>query len=240
MPHLIQADNVSDGWLQALAHVLAHEDTECTNLMVNIQRPLQTITVIDNHYNLFCAENGLTELRKVADTVFPQRAYEVLQCDRARLYTKSNRIHKAVRGRWGSYFNQMINWSESSKSVTRNQLEDIITSINERDSVHRKAYVIHITNPVLHLGWPRGGPCLHSVYIQLRPNPREMSIMAVYRSHDFGVKAYGNYIGLGNLLQFLAKETNFAVGNLSCVSSTAFIVAQHKAGLRRIIDEHSA
>jgi thymidylate synthase len=235
MAGLIEAANISFAWIEATRYILGQQDYECTNLMVHIGSPTQTIPHVDTLYNNFCSQHDLTELRKTADTVFPNKAYEIVGHNKERLFARRNRIHKVVKGNWGSYFNQMVNWTEQGGNC-RNQLNDIINYINNRNAIYRKAYVIHITNPILHLQYTIGGPCLHSVYIQLKPDPRTMSLLAVYRSHDFAVKAYGNYLGLGNLLNFLCEQTNFAVGTVTCVSSTAFIEQEHREGLRTLLE----
>jgi hypothetical protein len=44
---------------------------------------------------------------------------------------------------------------------------------------------------------------------------------ALYRNHYFITKAYGNYLGLGWLLKFIADATDRKVGEVLCVSSMA-------------------
>jgi hypothetical protein len=80
-----------------------------------------------------------------------------------------------------------------------------------------------------------GGPCLHYIFLQLDSDLRTMNMLAIYRNHDFANKAYGNYVGLGDLLEFLCYETNFNVGKLTCVSSHAFIESKYKRGLCALI-----
>ena len=48
-----------------------------------------------------------------------------------------------------------------------------------------------------------------------------VSLLAIYRSHDFISRAYGSYLGLGRLLQFVAHESGFPAGELTCVSASA-------------------
>jgi thymidylate synthase len=68
-----------------------------------------------------------------------------------------------------------------------------------------------------------GAPCLNYVAVQLDADTKTMGLLAVYRNHDFFERAYGNYWGLCNLLRFMAKETNFNPGVLTCVSSHAYV-----------------
>jgi hypothetical protein len=65
----------------------------------------------------------------------------------------------------------------------------------------------------------RGFPCLSHLSFSLLNGV--VNLLAVYRSHDFISRAYGNYLGLGRVLQFVAHESGFPAGELTCVSSSA-------------------
>ncbi len=65
-----------------------------------------------------------------------------------------------------------------------------------------------------------GGPCLSHLSFKLRPGGI-ISLTAFYRSHYYIERALGNFIGLANLLNFVAKEANLTAGPLACVSSYA-------------------
>ncbi len=243
MPILIQENNISMAWYSAKEHIMHQRKHQCNNLIVSIQNPLELHASIHYQYDRFCQENNLTKPEKISTTIFPKRAYMILREDRHKLYKKyPETLHKVLKGKWGSYFNQMINWCDSNESI--NQIEQIINGINKSQKVYKSAYTIQITNPNKHLGWLRGGPCLNHVMIQLESKPKVMSLLAVYRNHDFAVKAYGNYIGLGYLLEFLASQTGFNIGNVTCVSSHAYIDSHYISSLRNInpkerIDEHT-
>lgn len=232
MPHLVQEENVSKAWLAAKNHILGQPGHRCNSLIVAMQNPLELDDGIHDQYNEYCQLVNITKPNKASSTIFPKKSYEILGHDRFKLYQRYPRVHKVLKGKWGSYFGQMIDWKDGQ--TRRNQLEDIINMINDREKVHKSAYTIQVVNPVKHLGWPRGAPCLNHILLQLENEPRKMSLLAVYRNHDFGVKAYGNYIGLGHLLEFLASQTNFDIGSITCVSSHAFVTSRHVAGLRDI------
>lgn len=234
IPKLIEEENISLAWKEAVEYILTQSNAECTNLVVHINNPTALAPEINQLYNTFCERNNLTKYIKVAAFLFPQRTFEILGENKDKLYERQRRIHKVVKGRWGSYFDQMVNWRESN-GATLNQLDYIINKINERRNVLRAAYTILIPNPIIHRGYTRGGPCLHYITIQLNPRPRRMNLLALYRNHDFAERAYGNYLGLGNLLYFLASKTGFQAGTVTCVSSNAFIKSEHRTGLRNII-----
>ena len=233
MTKLISMNNPSNAWFTAKDYILGQSNLECNNLIVHFKFPLQLCDSIHNSYSNFCMDNNLNEPNKVAATIFPKRTYHILNRDRQKLYKKYHRIHKVVKGTWGSYFQQMIGWKDSGGKVI-NQIEEIINMMNDRDRTYKTSYMIQISNPIRHFGWPRGLPCLQKVFVQLDGPSRKMSLLSVYRNHDFGEKAYGNYMGLGHLLEFLAYETGFEIGEVTCVSSHAFIDRRHKHSLQAI------
>jgi hypothetical protein len=63
-----------------------------------------------------------------------------------------------------------------------------------------------------------GGPCLNYVALQL-DSPRVLNALAVYRNHDFIQRAYGNYLGLGYVMEFICDQTGYSMGKLNCLSS---------------------
>ena len=162
MALLISEENFSNAWRGAKNFIVEQPSNHCNNLIVSIENPLEYDLGIHQQYEVFCERFNLKNPDKVAATIFPKKAFTIVNEDREKLYNKYPRIHKIVKGRWGSYFNQMINW-EDSGGAARNQIEDIINMINSRDRVHKAAYTIQIPNPVRYLGWPRGLPCLHQI-----------------------------------------------------------------------------
>lgn len=78
-------------------------------------------------------------------------------------------------------------------------------------------------NPALDgLRW-LGLPCLSHLSFKRVPvdGGHAVDLTAVYRSHHYCARALGNLIGLGQLLSFVATETDLAVGTLSCLSTHA-------------------
>lgn len=236
MGFFITAEDVSSAWFEATSYILGQPSNRCNNLMVEIQNPLQIEPIIQENYVRFCESKDIKNFSIPAQTIFPKKAYQILKCDRKKLYYKFPRLHKSLKGGWGSYFDQMINWNVRGSGMKPvNQIEDIINRINDRERVLAAAYTIQITNPKDHTARTRGLPCLHYILLQLDSVTNTMSMLAVYRNHDFAIKAYGNYVGLGHLLEFLCHETGFNIGCLTCVSSHAFIESKYKRDLNVIV-----
>lgn len=68
----------------------------------------------------------------------------------------------------------------------------------------------------------RGFPCLSHCSFQL-DRDRTLHAVALYRSHYMVARAYGNYLGLGRLLAYLAKHAEVEPGTLTVIAGHAQI-----------------
>jgi hypothetical protein len=68
-----------------------------------------------------------------------------------------------------------------------------------------------------------GFPCLSHLSFKRvqREHGYAVDLTAMYRSHHYCARALGNLIGLSQLLWFVARESNLAVGTLTCLSTHA-------------------
>lgn len=186
----------------------------------------------------------------VAETIFPV-SYLHTTCPDPRTPKNRQAFYRKYMGNSetirafnpiGTYFQRIINWPgwDSSELEIVNQLEIIINKINS-GKAGRSVYEIgldinstecvmdaRIYNPLqdrkhMQIG---GFPCLSHLSIKPEQSKREtgrIHMAALYRNHYFIEKAYGNYLGLGLLLKFIADATNRSIGELVCVSSLAGI-----------------
>lgn len=229
----IVGPDVSQSWLEAVNHLLS-VGGECRNLAVSIECPLQSKPQIDTAYQNLLADHGLRSLKQVTYTVFPRSLYIRVRRDANQLFDRYNRpngIYERLRRRhsrrfgWGSYFRRMTHFPSVDRNghmAFVNQLGDIVAMLRNRRRLHRAAYTVQIQIPGQDGKRTRGGPCLNYIALQLR-RPRVVDLLAVYRSHDFVQRAYGNYLSLGYLMEFLQDQTDYSVGCLTCLSSFASI-----------------
>lgn len=227
-PVLIEEEGFQYAWKEALLALEEH-GWSLRNLIVSIQNPQYLDNDFNELVNTFCSEYGILLPKHSAYTIFPYRHYEIhrdaqkLYHDYERpggMYFRLNR-RRGTRG-WGTYFHRMIKYCYNGGEPV-NQLANIIDKIKTRATVSKAAYTIVIQKPGSETTWKMGGPCLNYIAVQLSPNPLTLGLLAVYRNHDFLNRAYGNYLGLCKLLQFLASEVNATPGPLTCISSRAYI-----------------
>ena len=71
---------------------------------------------------------------------------------------------------------------------------------------------------------PFGGQCLSFLSFKLLPgSPKTLVLTALYRNHYYIEKLLGNMIGLGRLMEFVAREAGLKLGPLTIVSTHAEI-----------------
>ena len=223
-PHLIINDSFQHCWIQAIKF-LQRNRWDCFNLIVHIKEPLIFYSDINEKIISFAKSNNFLTPKHVAYTIFPQGLYRV-KGSASKLYRSYNRIApnliRKSNNKWGTYFQRMISYKRDNNII--NQLQNIIEKINTRQSTSKAAYTIVIEEAGNETVRKMGAPCLNYIAIQLESgSPRKISMLCTYRNHDFLQRAYGNYLGLCNLLKFLAEETDSAVGTITCISSHAYV-----------------
>ncbi len=229
----IEAENVSIAWLMAVKHLLDCAG-ECFNLMVNIENPTKVEPAIHTTYEQLLSNHSLLTLKQVTYTIFPRSLYLQVNKDPDRLFEGYNRaggVYDRLRRRhgrefgWGSYFRRMTCYpvaDEYGNTTVVNQLGEIIHMLQNRAKTYKAAYTILVQIPGLDGRRIMGGPCLNYVALQL-DSPRVLNALAVYRNHDLIQRAYGNYLGLGYIMEFICDHTGYSIGRLNCLSSHASI-----------------
>ncbi len=224
----VDGNNCLDAWQNGCRTILDNGG-DVYNLFTTITNPDYFERDWVFTYNPKKISNRSSSLNDVINTIFP---YKIREPTREKFYShylelhrSSKRIGARKKKRWGTYFERMICFG--SKKV--NQIEEIINVIKNDERHLKSLNPIHITSCEYDSLRKRlGNPCLQ--YIQFTFAEKDtIDATVVYRNHDFLKKAFGNFIGLGMLLSFIAQQTNKKVGTLSCLSAHAF--TDHKGNL---------
>lgn len=221
MAHFVNSDTAINAWKEG-ARLLINGD-EVFHLITTVAKP----TVVDpnwfQEYNPAKFKANIQSLSDVAMTIFPykylDRGYSrpELYDQYKRVHERAKKIHKQRGRRWGTYFDRMTRFG----SQKINQLDRVINALRNWSNNTKAALVIHISSADTDRPKPIGGPCLQ--YLELLcPDKKTISLLAVYRNHDYFEKVLGNFIGLGQLLKFICEETNRIPGELVCHSAHAY------------------
>lgn len=219
MAILINGETALSAWQKGI-RLISINNKEVFNLVTTIDDPIYFEADWIKEHDPRSFDNKIPSLSDVITTIFP---YKLLNRGYSRddLYRRYLVIHDRARRRkrrWGTYFERMIRFGDGNK----NQLEEIIQGVNSWSNNYKAALVMHTSSADTDsLRKTIGNPCLQFIEI-LCPDSDTISLLAVYRNHDFNRKALGNFIALGQLLKFICDETGRNAGTLTCHSAHAY------------------
>lgn len=220
MPEIIVGSNVREGWLRG-AKLVLRSTGGVSHLITVIGNPVQVDSDWCTRYSARRVKQGADTCRGVANVLFPnvtlnaagsrESAYEAGWT----LLSKA-RSRQIMNAGWGTYFERLTKFGAAG-----NQLETAINKINAWANASRTSLYFHTSGFHLDNFRTRGAPCLQYIQLECR-NTGHIALTAVYRNHDFFNKAIGNFVGLGRLLAFICKHTEYAPAELTCISMHAY------------------
>lgn len=243
--------DVSSAWLAAVNHLLEEPGEQCSNLGVTIGDPTAERVDVRAELDAFAADprrrgKEMPRIDSVAGTIFQSSFYRPGTADaEGHLYELERRIRKVVRrhsqNRRGTYFERLVAYPLGDGQEF-NQLHHVLGRLQSAASDGRRngnQFELSIFHPERD-SYPVGFPCLSHISITLRGGVLDAT--ALYRNQYFLDRAYGNYLGIGEVLRFLATESGFAVGELLCVASHAKLEAAKygRAGVKELIERCTA
>lgn len=229
-PLLIDDTNLSRAWARLLLQVLDNAGTEVAPLILSVSGFAQDGTAVEDSamrqaLDRLLERKDRSTVENVAFTIFPQRLWEMSRGDRGRLFARYREtfarwqaMNRRANGR-GMYFERMIMYGRGP--CDGNQLEWILSQFNCRTSVRRSMLQAttfdpgrdHVTSAQL------GFPCLQQVSFE--PTPAGLVTNAFYATQQVFDKAYGNYLGLGQLGAFMAHEMGMSLARLNVMVGVA-------------------
>lgn len=205
---------------------------------------------------------NVQSMHTVANTIFPVSLYRP-EADGAaeRFLENAVRSEEArshlppAKRQWGTYIGRLVRYPARDGGYT-NQLAEMLQQLRAQrhwsdlyemplvvpDDEHEVLWdtTYNATGALTHGdarldARMRGGPCLAHLSGTLE-NGR-LSLVTLYRRHSYLARAYGNFLGLGRLLAFLAHESGHDVGELMVVASHAVVDGPHGRQLhQRAVD----
>jgi hypothetical protein len=226
---LIEDDNLSRAWARAFVTLMQPGVDEIVPLQVTIrdfggEDALEAPSIrraLDDELK----SQDMFSCETVAGTIFPQSMWNPA-VPRERLFGRYlaalPRLKKFKQNIYGLYFERLI--AHGPKKF--NQLDFMLTSRlgdgsrkgNKRRSVLQASIMEpdrDLTNQPL-----RGFPCLQQV--SFAPfGQGELAVNGFYGTQFIFQKAYGNYLGLYRLGQFVAHELGLKLTQISCFTGIA-------------------
>ncbi len=211
----------ASAWLEAVRRVDSCPGHEAHNVIIDVQNPVANATfanpIVKRVDDFLKARDKSVDC--IANTIFPLALYQrhgaekFIEVFHERVLPKVRRNQK-----WsGYYFERMTRAPD--------QLSDIIERIGNTTNRSLNKFEMSIFDPMSDAdSSPYGGQCLSFLSFHLQPgSPRTLLLTAQYRNHYYVEKLLGNLIGLGQLMGYVAAETNTEVGSLTVLSTHATI-----------------
>jgi len=221
MVNPIEGENTSETWLIALDFIVRNGkrqgglSREILSLVSVIRNPMETSHEVDQ---LFRKYIGAKWVAKGSNCIFP-------------ITPKSKKV---TRPNWSKNY-----WGRLTKYRERvDQLDFIVRRLQNKP--HSKQLSCVTFDPEVdiqpHRPFNPSMPCMIAVDIKLRNG--KLNLFAMFRSYDFGRKAYGNYIGLGKLLNMLSNKTGYDVGEVVCYSVSAHVRTREFDSIKTLLEDY--
>lgn len=241
-----EGDRIVPVWLKAAKHLATNGRTG-RNLILEIADPGKltaddraTIALVDKALRDYCD----LSVKTVAATIFPQAMYQ--RYGRPDFYKEftDKMAYGKKKGTWGTYALRIFERRAMDPTKTINPVEQIITKLVKATTdgkPFQSNYELGVVEPSEDLdpevefgcelptfNVARDGrcvsnlPCLSHLSFKLTDHT-QVDLTAIYRSHYYCERALGNLIGLSQLLQFVATESNLTPGTLTCISTHAVL-----------------
>ena len=179
-------------------------------------------------------ELGLQSCRTVANTIFPVALWDPTRpADElyGAYFGMLPRLRRHAKNRRGLYFERLVDFGSGGAAGTgRNQLQHIIDTWR-RGNHRRSALQAAVFDPMRdHVHSPRlGFPCLHQV--AFLADGEEMVVVGYYGLQWILERAYGNYLGLIRIGEFMAHEMGLRLTRMVCVAGSSSLGVARKRDL---------
>lgn len=227
-----RARDVSDAWIQSVELISNSRGREAFHHVVTIEQPSTDDQRVREIVNDILIRSRLQSVETVRNTIFPaelaakRKPRQLIEMYR-RLYPKLRRFPK---NRDGTYFGRMVLPLSGDASV-KGQLSIVLDKLARKGDRHFKAIYemdlsdggelqIHARGKDQRYGL-RGFPCLS--YCSFQRDDNTLHMVAHYRNQYMLERAYGNYLGLGQLLDYVARHSSLATGALTVIAGHALI-----------------
>jgi hypothetical protein len=221
---IINEENLSVAWAKAFLEAVEKHRSDLSPLFLTVHGFERGVVKEDDEIRGALDRNLETDCNTVANTIFPRSLWNPNK-SRKQLFDRYLKILPWVRkcpaNRYGVYFERLIAFQENVENG--NQLEHIIHTYLEGN--HRmSALQAIIFDPLRdHTDQRRRGfPCLQSV--SFTPiGEKGLSVIGFYPHQYLLARAYGNYLGLCRLGEFVAHEFKRELVEMTCVVGKATV-----------------
>lgn len=183
------------------------------------------------------SSQGLQSVNTVANTIFPIALWNPA-APRSALFSRYQALLPRLRvaspkNRHGLYFERMLTGGPAG---SENQLEFALSAYGARTGVRRSILQLAVFQPTRDHSTAAmlGFPCLQ--HVTFAPARDGLSVNAFYATQYLVERAYGNYLGLCRLGQFVAHELRVPLQRVTCYTGLAE-VAISKSAIKDVLKD---
>lgn len=254
-PVNMTSSSLSEGWARTVRALLGCPERKAFHTVTVMTDPNREDAQLRARLDRLLERRGRAPVVEVANTVFPQ-ALAATSRDTHHLGQRYGAVYERVRSlhpdnRSGTYFGRMVQYPNGSEPV--NQLASVVDRMRAQRqlvvegrtggpfSAAYEATLHEPHDPVAYLATQvpgvdhqyRGFPCLTGLSFQLIDE--RVHLLAHYRYEYLFTKGYGNYLGLAQMMAFVAAEVGVRPGQLTVVTGRAQLDVADKY-IRPIVD----
>jgi thymidylate synthase len=243
----LKAATPADAWAQIMGHLLQQPHGKCFHLVTTISDPIAENRIVTQVVDALASAAETMSTMENANAIWPHvlaRPGLPFETIMQRVKDVAVPVIKAANKRHSdSYMERLVAWRAKDSGEKVPQLENVIHRMRSELSnaaPKTSAYEIAIFSPGLDAGY-MGFPCLCHLSFKLEVETKRVHLTALYRNHHFVTHGYGNFLGLGRLMKFVAGQADCGVGELMSVSTHADAeLLFGKARVARAVEEVAA
>ncbi|WP_296097874.1 thymidylate synthase [uncultured Agrobacterium sp.] len=240
-PFIVTETSVSRAYAKILLRVTQGSGKEVSPLVLSISEFESEDNRLRDALDILLQSKGKCVVEDVAYTIFPERLWLMAQGDRAKLFSfykmafpAYQAMNRTANGR-GLYFERMMMYGRGP--CDGNQLEYVISQYDGRDGVRDSMMQVTTFDPERdHTPSAQlGFPCLQ--HVTFVPTKSGLVLNAFYATQQIFDKAYGNYLGLKQLGEFMAFQLKMPFVRLNVTVGVAKLerISKTDAGLKPVI-----
>lgn len=219
------ANNVSEGWLDAVRMLESTSTYKAVHLLVRILNPTAedpairaaAQALIDDYNAVHRSQKP--DIETTRNTIFPA-SWARRHPEPADLaaYYRERYTTDGLRGfrdnYRGTYFGRIVAYPRGDEEEPADQLTDTVRKLRDEIAGRRpksSRYEINVYSERKDRS-PMSFPCLAHLSVHL--DGGRLHMQAVYRNESLVARAYGNYLGLGQLQAYVADQAGVDTGEL--------------------------
>jgi hypothetical protein len=224
-PFIVNETSVSRAYARVLLRIAQGRGKEVSPLVLSVSEFEEEDDKLRKSLDTLLQSKGKCFVEDVAYTIFPERLWQMAQGDRARLFSFYKMafpayqvMNRTANGR-GLYFERMVMYGRGP--CDGNQLEYMLAQYERRGGVRDSMMQVTTFDPERdHTPSAQlGFPCLQ--HVTFVPTKSGLVLNAFYATQQIFDKAYGNYLGLKQLGEFMGHELKIPLVRLNVTVGVA-------------------